>query len=325
MKICPKCAYQRKASDSAPDWQCPSCGIAYAKYVAAQNAAAEAKSARRSTDKAAVAVPQASGSNTKMMVVGGVLAIMVAFAVWKTKHQPHLSAAQISSSQFDTAKKFYDSDHMGLAFKGFLPLATAGDAKAQYYMGLLYGISWSDNLYEDGARHKADPNMQIIWYTKSAEQGEVLSQLALADVYGRGYGPNADRAPAAHWYQMAADQGDPTGQYNLGLAYEHGQGVGKDEIQAESWYRKAGVQGHTGALYQMGLLYAWGRGVGKNNMTAYQLLALADAIAKRGGGEQASVFVGNDLDALSKQLTESELAEAKQFASNWKTGQLLPQ
>ncbi|HXA46259.1 MAG TPA: hypothetical protein VNW52_01415, partial [Burkholderiaceae bacterium] len=79
------------------------------------------------------------------------------------------------------------------------------------------------------------------------------------------------------------------------------------------------------ALYQMGLLYAWGRGVGKNNMTAYQLLALADAIAKRGGGEQASVFVGNDLDALSKQLTESELAEAKQFASNWKTGQLLPQ
>jgi glutaredoxin len=31
---CPKCAYTRKASDAAtPDWQCPSCGVAYAKVV----------------------------------------------------------------------------------------------------------------------------------------------------------------------------------------------------------------------------------------------------------------------------------------------------
>lgn len=29
---CPKCAYVRKSTDTAPDWQCPSCGIAYAKY-----------------------------------------------------------------------------------------------------------------------------------------------------------------------------------------------------------------------------------------------------------------------------------------------------
>lgn len=33
--ICPKCRYERKASDDAPDWQCPSCGVAYAKVSAA--------------------------------------------------------------------------------------------------------------------------------------------------------------------------------------------------------------------------------------------------------------------------------------------------
>lgn len=33
--VCPKCSYKRKATDSAiPDWQCPSCSIAYAKYQA---------------------------------------------------------------------------------------------------------------------------------------------------------------------------------------------------------------------------------------------------------------------------------------------------
>lgn len=29
---CPKCNYERTTSDSCPEWQCPSCGIAYAKY-----------------------------------------------------------------------------------------------------------------------------------------------------------------------------------------------------------------------------------------------------------------------------------------------------
>lgn len=28
---CPRCSYVRKPSDTNPDWQCPSCGVAYAK------------------------------------------------------------------------------------------------------------------------------------------------------------------------------------------------------------------------------------------------------------------------------------------------------
>lgn len=30
---CPNCQYQRKATDNAPDWQCPACGVAYAKAM----------------------------------------------------------------------------------------------------------------------------------------------------------------------------------------------------------------------------------------------------------------------------------------------------
>ncbi len=39
MTACPKCGYVRKPSDTAPDWQCPSCGIAYAKVQAAASVA----------------------------------------------------------------------------------------------------------------------------------------------------------------------------------------------------------------------------------------------------------------------------------------------
>src|ERR1700730_18192176 len=32
--ICPKCQYKRSADDHGPDWQCPSCGVAYNKATA---------------------------------------------------------------------------------------------------------------------------------------------------------------------------------------------------------------------------------------------------------------------------------------------------
>jgi ribosomal protein L37AE/L43A len=32
--VCPKCSYVRQPADKAPAWQCPGCGIAYAKYAA---------------------------------------------------------------------------------------------------------------------------------------------------------------------------------------------------------------------------------------------------------------------------------------------------
>lgn len=33
-RTCPKCGHTRSASETAPTWQCPACGIAYAKYAA---------------------------------------------------------------------------------------------------------------------------------------------------------------------------------------------------------------------------------------------------------------------------------------------------
>ena len=49
MRTCPKCAYTRKLADKdKPDWQCPSCGIAYAKFGASPDEAVAAPHAARS-------------------------------------------------------------------------------------------------------------------------------------------------------------------------------------------------------------------------------------------------------------------------------------
>lgn len=38
-KPCPKCRHIRGPGEVAPDWQCPRCGVAYAKFIAAQQGA----------------------------------------------------------------------------------------------------------------------------------------------------------------------------------------------------------------------------------------------------------------------------------------------
>jgi len=51
---CPKCQYVRKASDTAPDYECPKCGVIYAKFVPAvleREAALRAKLAMRQAEK----------------------------------------------------------------------------------------------------------------------------------------------------------------------------------------------------------------------------------------------------------------------------------
>lgn len=53
MRTCPKCAYTRKLADKdKPDWQCPSCGIAYAKFDAAPAASMAAPHAVRAMQEA---------------------------------------------------------------------------------------------------------------------------------------------------------------------------------------------------------------------------------------------------------------------------------
>ncbi len=92
-KPCPKCKYVRTATDTAADWQCPKCGIAYAKFVQAQSQPAATLSRPANPGRAA---PQASeGGSTGLAVfthasilIGAVIPFMsliVPIAVWIIK------------------------------------------------------------------------------------------------------------------------------------------------------------------------------------------------------------------------------------------------
>lgn len=132
------------------------------------------------------------------------------------------------------------------------PLADAGNAKAQNYLGVLY-----DNGY--GVRR--DDAQAVAWYRKAADQGNAAAQYNLGRLYDNGHGVPQDDAQALAWYRKAAEQGDAGAQTSLGAAYETGRGVPRDLAQAAEWYRKAADQDHAAAELILGTMYAAGRGV----------------------------------------------------------------
>src|SRR2546423_1237798 len=74
-QICPKCHYARKPADAAvPDWQCPSCGIAYAKF-------------NRENAPAPVALPrEPTSSSSTLTTVFVVLVCVAAFGYGAYDH-----------------------------------------------------------------------------------------------------------------------------------------------------------------------------------------------------------------------------------------------
>ena len=74
----------------------------------------------------------------------------------------------------------------------------AGDAEAQYNLGLLY--AQGDSLPQDAGR-------AAVWYRKAAEQGLAEARYSLGVLYHQGNGVPKDAGQAASWVRKAAEQG----------------------------------------------------------------------------------------------------------------------
>jgi len=137
-KPCPKCRHVRTAADSGPDWQCPKCGIAYAKF--GQTASASATVVTR----APAAAVQGGGSTGLAMfthlsiVLGSIipfLGIIVPVAVWITKRD----SDELAVSCAKEAINFQISMLLwGLVLVGLILLAFV--AHPAIYLAGLFGV-----------------------------------------------------------------------------------------------------------------------------------------------------------------------------------------
>lgn len=129
------------------------------------------------------------------------------------------------------------------AYEIWLPLATAGDNRAQYNLAVLYdrGIGVPQD-YAEAAN----------WFLVAAEGGHLDAQANLGFVYEQGHGVVQNHGEAAKWYRAAAERGDVAAQANLGTLYANGWGVARDDVLAHMWLNLA-VSGAQGRKFRRGL------------------------------------------------------------------------
>ncbi len=179
-----------------------------------------------------------------------------------------------------------------------LPAARAGDARAQYIVGMSY-------LFGDGTRQ--DIAEAVRWLEPSAARGTAQAMVALAQLYDVGQGVPQDAARATQLRQRAANSGDATArgqladdqkmggqrdfrrasvltdlhrpeaaipfalkaanagnanaQLLLGRAYHFGSGVRADQGAAFRWLQKSAASGLADGERHLAWMYEFGEGV----------------------------------------------------------------
>jgi TPR repeat protein len=144
---------------------------------------------------------------------------------------------------------------------------------------------------------------------KSAEGGDAIAQNELGLRYHEGKGVPQDYRKAKEWFDKAVQQGHAGAQVNLGTLYLRGEGAPQSSQMALFWFTQAAKQEDALAFAKLGLMYAQGRGVLQDFVQAYMWYNLSAA-----HGESRSAEAR---DALAKQMTPAQIAEAQRLAREW--------
>ncbi|HHI76044.1 MAG TPA: sel1 repeat family protein [Gammaproteobacteria bacterium] len=173
--------------------------------------------------------------------------------------------------------------------------AEAGDAEAQYRLGMLYGNGEGVALDHARAEH---------WFSQAARQGHEQALLTLAWMYATGAGVEMDERRARELYLLAADHGSARAQYLVATMYRFGQhGVERDMARAIHYYQQAAERGEPSAQFALGKLLMEGKQVPRDDVVALQWLTLAQA----GGKKRAEEYVR----LLVQRMTPEQLQQAR--------------
>lgn len=159
------------------------------------------------------------------------------------------------------------------ALKLIMPLAEAGDARAQTNLGMLYSLGLG--IQKDFAK-------AAYWTRKGAEAGNPKAQSNLGLIYFFGNGVEQDDKLAANWFGKAAAQGNGEAQISLGVMYLEGRGVTRDYEKARELFTASIKSGNTGAANNMAKMIEDGLGMPPDLKTALDLYEIA---AKHGNPE----------------------------------------
>ena len=100
-----------------------------------------------------------------------------------------------AKADFDGAMSAYEAQDYGAAMAEFESLAEAGEAEAQYQLGVMYA---------EGHGVTVDNVEAVAWYRRAAEQGMPDAQYDLGHSYAAGIGVVDDPVHAHKWFNLTA-------------------------------------------------------------------------------------------------------------------------
>ena len=170
-----------------------------------------------------------------------------------------------------------------------LSKAEAGDADAQYRLGLLYR--------DGGIATEA-----LKWFRAAADSGHAEAWLSLGYIHSKGLVVPQNREEARKCFLAGAERGNAQAQVLIGLSYANGPNA--NYAEAVTWYRLAAEQGEPLAQSYLSMMYEEGRGIEQDLVQAYKWYSLSR-------GHQR-------LEDIAAKMTSAQIAEAKRLASDWK-------
>jgi len=185
--------------------------------------------------------------------------------------------------------------------------AVAGDAAAQYEVGLRYA---------NGENVPQDLKQAAYWYGQAATQGLAIAQYRLAALYEKGRGVDQDNVMARRWYEQAASKGNIKAMHNLAVIYAEGRGTKQDFKTAARWFGEAADHGLGDSQYNLAILEERGLGIPQDMSLAYKWFAIA---AK--GGDQGAA---KKRDEIASKLDASKLSAAKATVASWRPKKVDP-
>ena len=146
-------------------------------------------------------------------------------------------------------------------------LATNGNVRAQYNMGV---------FYRDGVEVQRDQLEALRWFLKAADGGNMLAQYAAGLAFYRGQGSSPDPKTALDYFLKSALKGHASAPLNIGKLFYSGEGVTKNYKRAYFWWKLASERNAGGAEYNLRKLSKIMSE--KDKKEAYELIAKCRAI-----------------------------------------------
>src|SRR6476619_5000814 len=143
-----------------------------------------------------------------------------------------------------------------------------------------------------------------------AQRGDASAQNELGLLYYEGKGVPQNHRMAKEWFDKAVLQGHAGAQVNLGTLYLRGEGAPQSSQMALLWFSRAAGQEDALAFAKLGLMYSQGRGVLQDFIQAH--------FCYKRYGDHREGRSAEARDALAKQMTPAQIAEAQRLAREWR-------